>query len=155
MCKIGASFISYNFTNIASLLYSLCCTCGVPIPPNPANMCVACLRTQVDISEGIPKQVTVQFCKQCERCVSSGFFLNNVIMYRSYHCFPPEKCTSWDFNGHLPLFLQVLAASNHLDVVCPGVQGAAESVPEKSQELHVQSECNASQISDYNMFVLR
>uniref|UniRef100_A0A8C7YA12 60S ribosomal export protein NMD3 n=1 Tax=Oryzias sinensis TaxID=183150 RepID=A0A8C7YA12_9TELE len=45
----------------------LCCTCGVPIPPNPANMCVACLRTQVDISEGIPKQVTVHFCKQCER----------------------------------------------------------------------------------------
>uniref|UniRef100_A0AAQ4P131 60S ribosomal export protein NMD3 n=1 Tax=Gasterosteus aculeatus aculeatus TaxID=481459 RepID=A0AAQ4P131_GASAC len=45
----------------------LCCTCGVPIPPNPANMCVACLRTQVDISEGIPKQVTVNFCKQCER----------------------------------------------------------------------------------------
>ncbi|MEQ2215669.1 ribosome-binding protein [Xenoophorus captivus] len=30
-------------------------------------MCVACLRTQVDISEGIPKQVTVHFCKQCER----------------------------------------------------------------------------------------
>uniref|UniRef100_A0A3B5M542 60S ribosomal export protein NMD3 n=1 Tax=Xiphophorus couchianus TaxID=32473 RepID=A0A3B5M542_9TELE len=47
--------------------YILCCTCGVPIPPNPANMCVACLRTQVDISEGIPKQVTVHFCKQCER----------------------------------------------------------------------------------------
>ncbi|MED6245878.1 ribosome-binding protein, partial [Ataeniobius toweri] len=45
----------------------LCCTCGVPVPPNPANMCVACLRTEVDISEGIPKQVTVHFCKQCER----------------------------------------------------------------------------------------
>ncbi|XP_069474573.1 60S ribosomal export protein NMD3 isoform X2 [Ambystoma mexicanum] len=30
-------------------------------------MCVACLRTQVDISEGIPKQVSVHFCKQCER----------------------------------------------------------------------------------------
>lgn len=45
----------------------LCCTCGIPILPNPANMCVSCLRTQVDISEGIPKQVTVHFCKQCER----------------------------------------------------------------------------------------
>ncbi|MEE6501190.1 hypothetical protein FKM82_004093 [Ascaphus truei] len=45
----------------------LCCQCGIPIPPNPANMCVACLRTQVDISEGIPKQVSVHFCKQCER----------------------------------------------------------------------------------------
>ncbi|KAK9401275.1 60S ribosomal export protein NMD3 [Crotalus adamanteus] len=45
----------------------LCCQCGIAIPPNPANMCVACLRTQVDITEGIPKQVTIHFCKQCER----------------------------------------------------------------------------------------
>jgi len=28
---------------------------------------VACLRTQVDITEGIPKQVTIQFCRFCER----------------------------------------------------------------------------------------
>eukprot|EP00058_Branchiostoma_floridae_P003994 XP_002589482.1 hypothetical protein BRAFLDRAFT_125192 [Branchiostoma floridae] len=27
----------------------LCCQCGVPIQPNPANMCVACLRTQVHL----------------------------------------------------------------------------------------------------------
>nr|XP_032834493.1 60S ribosomal export protein NMD3 [Petromyzon marinus] len=45
----------------------LCCQCGVPIPPNAANTCVSCLRTQVDITEGIPKQGSVYFCKQCER----------------------------------------------------------------------------------------
>ncbi|KAM6062494.1 60S ribosomal export protein NMD3 [Chlamydotis macqueenii] len=45
----------------------LCCQCGVPIPPNPANMCVGCLRAQVDITEGIPKLGTLHFCKQCER----------------------------------------------------------------------------------------
>uniref|UniRef100_A0A8C2JHG1 60S ribosomal export protein NMD3 n=1 Tax=Cyprinus carpio TaxID=7962 RepID=A0A8C2JHG1_CYPCA len=45
----------------------LCCMCGIAIPPNPANMCVSCLRSKVDISEGIPKQVTVHFCRQCER----------------------------------------------------------------------------------------
>lgn len=45
----------------------LCCECGTPIDPNPANLCVACLRTQVDITEGIPKQVTIHFCKFCER----------------------------------------------------------------------------------------
>ncbi|XP_062459477.1 60S ribosomal export protein NMD3 [Pezoporus occidentalis] len=45
----------------------LCCHCGIPIPPNPANMCVGCLRAQVDITEGIPKQGTLHFCKQCER----------------------------------------------------------------------------------------
>jgi len=45
----------------------LCCECGIPIDSNPANLCVACLRTQVDITEGIPKQVTIHFCKFCER----------------------------------------------------------------------------------------
>ncbi|XP_016360977.1 60S ribosomal export protein NMD3 [Sinocyclocheilus anshuiensis] len=30
-------------------------------------MCVSCLRNKVDISEGIPKQVTIHFCRQCER----------------------------------------------------------------------------------------
>ncbi|XP_012871596.1 PREDICTED: 60S ribosomal export protein NMD3 [Dipodomys ordii] len=45
----------------------LCCECGVPISPNPANICVACLRSKVDISQGIPKQLSVSFCKQCQR----------------------------------------------------------------------------------------
>ncbi|CAG2162212.1 unnamed protein product [Oppiella nova] len=45
----------------------LCCQCGSAIAPNPSNMCVACLRTQVDITEGIPKQVIIYFCKKCER----------------------------------------------------------------------------------------
>jgi nonsense-mediated mRNA decay protein 3 len=30
-------------------------------------MCVNCIRSQVDITEGIPKQLTVQWCKNCER----------------------------------------------------------------------------------------
>ncbi|XP_031572749.1 60S ribosomal export protein NMD3-like [Actinia tenebrosa] len=45
----------------------LCCQCGVPTPPNTANMCVGCIRTQVDITEGIPKQSNLYFCKGCER----------------------------------------------------------------------------------------
>ncbi|KAJ8921811.1 hypothetical protein NQ315_008443 [Exocentrus adspersus] len=45
----------------------LCCECGTEIEPNPANMCVACLRTHVDITEGIPKQGTLYFCRGCER----------------------------------------------------------------------------------------
>jgi len=45
----------------------LCCECGTPIDPNPANLCVACLRIKVDITEGIPKNVTIQFCRFCER----------------------------------------------------------------------------------------
>lgn len=42
------------------LNFSLCCECGTLIDPNPANMCVACLRSHVDITEGTfcdPKSV--------------------------------------------------------------------------------------------------
>jgi nonsense-mediated mRNA decay protein 3 len=35
--------------------------------PNPSGMCVNCIRSQVDITEGIPKQQAVQFCRGCER----------------------------------------------------------------------------------------
>ncbi|XP_075210512.1 60S ribosomal export protein NMD3 [Lycorma delicatula] len=53
-----------NFITEATIL---CCQCGTSIKPNPANMCVACLRTQYDITEGIPKQGTLYFCRGCER----------------------------------------------------------------------------------------
>ncbi|CAG2064834.1 unnamed protein product, partial [Timema podura] len=49
------------------IVNGLCCECGTAIEPNPANMCVPCLRTQVDITEGIPKQAVLHFCKGCER----------------------------------------------------------------------------------------
>ncbi|CAO1623038.1 unnamed protein product [Parajaminaea phylloscopi] len=45
----------------------LCADCGTPIAPNSANLCISCLRNSVDITEGIPKQATVNFCKGCER----------------------------------------------------------------------------------------
>lgn len=31
----------------------LCCECGLPIDPNPANMCVTCIRGRVDITSGM------------------------------------------------------------------------------------------------------
>ncbi|KAG0724939.1 60S ribosomal export protein NMD3 [Chionoecetes opilio] len=45
----------------------LCCDCGAQIQPNPTNRCIACIRGRNDISEGIPKQNTLYFCKGCER----------------------------------------------------------------------------------------
>ncbi|MCO5582995.1 hypothetical protein L7F22_036900 [Adiantum nelumboides] len=45
----------------------LCADCGTPIAPNNANLCLSCLRSSVDITEGIPKQATVNFCRNCER----------------------------------------------------------------------------------------
>eukprot|EP00050_Salpingoeca_kvevrii_P020433 m.98544 g.98544 ORF g.98544 m.98544 type:complete len:457 (+) comp8864_c0_seq1:49-1419(+) len=48
----------------------LCCECGVAIEPNPAAMCVNCIRAHVDITEGIPKQAILYFCRSCERYLS-------------------------------------------------------------------------------------
>ncbi|WFD26072.1 ribosome-binding protein [Malassezia nana] len=45
----------------------LCADCGIPIEPNNANLCVNCLRNSVDITELIPKQATINFCRNCER----------------------------------------------------------------------------------------
>jgi nonsense-mediated mRNA decay protein 3 len=45
----------------------LCCLCGLSIPPNPANMCINCIRSQVDITEGINKEEVIFFCRECER----------------------------------------------------------------------------------------
>ncbi|KAI8764615.1 ribosome-binding protein [Biomphalaria glabrata] len=49
--------------------YSLiaCCRCGLQIEPNPTNMCVDCLRSDVDITEDIPKTSALSFCRSCER----------------------------------------------------------------------------------------
>ncbi|XP_074262974.1 uncharacterized protein LOC141585830 [Silene latifolia] len=44
----------------------LCCKCGVSMQPNAANMCVRCLRSEVDITEGLLKHVTILFCPDCE-----------------------------------------------------------------------------------------
>lgn len=41
--------------------------CGIAIQSNPANMCVNCLRSQVDITEGIPKQIILHQCRGCQR----------------------------------------------------------------------------------------
>ena len=55
----------------------LCCGCGIGITPNPSNMCVACLRTQVDITKDIPKQVVIYFCRFCERSAKRALFMGH------------------------------------------------------------------------------
>lgn len=44
-----------------------CCLCGVLMTPNAANTCVQCMKSQVDITEGISKTVGLQHCKGCNR----------------------------------------------------------------------------------------
>jgi nonsense-mediated mRNA decay protein 3 len=56
-----------TFVPAATPAAILCCLCGISIQPNPTNMCVDCLRNQVDITEGIQKHVTITYCKNCGR----------------------------------------------------------------------------------------
>ncbi|VDL81668.1 unnamed protein product [Nippostrongylus brasiliensis] len=44
-----------------------CCQCGLPIQPNAANMCSGCIRSKVDITEGIGRTATIYLCKFCDR----------------------------------------------------------------------------------------
>lgn len=44
----------------------LCCKCGIPMAPNAANMCVTCLRSEVDITEGLQKHVIIMHCPECD-----------------------------------------------------------------------------------------
>ncbi|KRX13912.1 60S ribosomal export protein NMD3 [Trichinella nelsoni] len=57
---------SDQFTG-SSPVQILCCQCGTLINPNPANKCVACIRTTVDITECIPRQCQLYSCKFCNR----------------------------------------------------------------------------------------
>jgi len=45
----------------------LCCMCSVLISPNPANMCVQCLRSKVNITDGIQTNITIHECRGCHR----------------------------------------------------------------------------------------
>lgn len=56
---------AYQPTSTAATI--LCCECGVPMPPNSANMCLSCIRTRVDVTEGLPRQLSAVFCRGYER----------------------------------------------------------------------------------------
>ena len=56
-----------GFVSTRTMPKVLCCLCGVSIDPNAANMCVNCLRGQVDITENIPKSLILHQCRGCQR----------------------------------------------------------------------------------------
>ncbi len=45
----------------------LCCICGITIKANQANMCVSCIQSRYDITQGVGRQVTIFKCRGCER----------------------------------------------------------------------------------------
>ena len=47
----------------------LCCNCGAPIDgaASAGALCYDCVKLTVDISEGIQREATIHFCRDCER----------------------------------------------------------------------------------------
>ena len=45
----------------------LCCNCGITIEQNPSNMCISCIRDNVDITAEIAKKMTIHTCRTCKR----------------------------------------------------------------------------------------
>lgn len=60
-------YVSENTAGTPVVGRILCFDCGTPIEPNATNMCIACLRSKVDITADISKQNTLSMCKSCAR----------------------------------------------------------------------------------------
>ncbi|KAI9649947.1 ribosome-binding protein [Ciborinia camelliae] len=47
----------------------LCCNCGAPIDGTTSSgaLCFDCVKLTVDVSQGIQREATVHFCRDCER----------------------------------------------------------------------------------------
>lgn len=47
----------------------LCCNCGAPIDGTTATgaLCYDCVKLTVDISQGVQREATIHFCKDCDR----------------------------------------------------------------------------------------
>ncbi|GAA0153744.1 hypothetical protein LIER_11910 [Lithospermum erythrorhizon] len=45
----------------------LCCKCGILMQPNAVNMCAKCLKSEVDITEGLQKHATIIHCPECDK----------------------------------------------------------------------------------------
>lgn len=73
----------------------LCCMCGIKIQPNPVNMCVQCLKTRVDITEGITKQMSIFQCRNCHRYMR-----------------PPWVALDWESTDLLALCLKKIKGLN-------------------------------------------
>ena len=41
--------------------------CGVNMAPNSSNTCINCLKATIDVTEGIPKSLLMQHCRECNR----------------------------------------------------------------------------------------
>ncbi|KAI5785504.1 NMD3 family-domain-containing protein [Peziza echinospora] len=66
----GVSMVHFAAPVYANTANILCCNCGAPIDGSTNNglaICYDCIKLTTDISEGIPREATVHFCRGCER----------------------------------------------------------------------------------------
>ena len=57
--------VTQNQQNQATVL---CCNCGVPMDGSTGLvMCYDCIKLNVDITDGIPRESNLSFCRNCER----------------------------------------------------------------------------------------
>lgn len=52
--------------NLATFHTIPCCQCASPLELNTANMCVKCLRSKTNITEGLLKKLRLTHCTECE-----------------------------------------------------------------------------------------
>ncbi|KAF0989966.1 hypothetical protein HZS_6919 [Henneguya salminicola] len=94
--------VSYAARRVRHFRVKLCCDCGVLIEPNSANMCVSCIRRVSDITEGIKRNLSIYYCKFCQR------FLN-----------PPDTWLKYELESRelLTMCLKKLNNFNHVRLV--------------------------------------
>lgn len=60
--------LQHNHSVEGGVATVLCCNCGVPMDGSQGLvMCYDCIKLTVDITEGIPREANVSFCRNCER----------------------------------------------------------------------------------------
>jgi hypothetical protein len=67
LCVLTSSSINVVCALSSLSSFSLCCECGLSIEANAANMCIDCLKTRVDITQGISNSLVLNQCRGCDR----------------------------------------------------------------------------------------
>ena len=44
-----------------------CCVCAIETDWNPLNMCLVCVQSRCDITEGLGKEYTLDYCAECQK----------------------------------------------------------------------------------------
>ena len=87
----------------------LCCMCGIEIKQNSANMCVTCLRNEVDITDGIKTELTIHSCRSCQRFLGRVHFVDHNIEHIFCKATGPPLCD---------LFFLLLYISETSPIIC-------------------------------------